>query len=662
MSSSQLLSEAVAAYQLGDFARAHKLCSTVVAGDRGNLVALHLLGVLEAQQNNAAEALRHFDRALKAEPRHADILTDKGRVLNGLGRHAEALQSYEKAIAVNPRHNLARLNQACTLLFLERSQEALTLFDRLLELAPDYPLALHNRAIALTDLRRYQDAVASADRALELAPDYAEALQSRGIAYEYMRRHDLATADLKAALRLNPELDYLRGNVTWSQLNCCDWEGLAESKTKIENDLHAGKHAITPFAFMAVSDSPRDQQICASLYVAHKYPAVKPGLADKRHAPHDRIRVGYLSADFRDHPVSQLLAGVIESHDRAEFDVTAISYGPDDGSALRARLKSAFAHFVDVEPQNNEQIAHLIKDRGIDILVDLTGFTAHSRPGILALKPAPIQVSYLGYSGTMGAGYMDYIIADRTLIEDADREFFTEKVVTLPDTFMANDRTRKIAERIPARADYQLPEKAFVFCAFNNSYKISNAVFDIWMRLLTRVEGSVLWLSDMNETAKHNLRRQAQSRNVDPARLIFAPRAPLNEDHLARHRLADLLLDTMPYNAHATSCDALWAGLPVLTCAGASFAARVASSLLKAVDLPELVTKTPDDYERMAFELATNPDRLAALREKLAANRLTAPLFDTMRFTRHIEAAYSAMMERRRAGLAPDHIEVSPAP
>lgn len=658
MSSSQLLSDAVAAYQLGDFARAHTLCSKVVAGDRGNLVALHLLGVLEAQQNNAAEALRHFDRALKAEPRHADILTDKGRVLNGLGRHAEALQSYEKAVAVNPRHNLALLNQACTLLFLERSQAALKLLDRLLELAPDYPLALHNRAIALTDLRRYQEAVASADRALQLAPDYAEALQSRGIAYEYMRRHDLATADLKAALRLNPELDYLRGNVAWSQLNCCDWEGLAESKAKIESDLHAGKHVITPFAFMAVSDSPRDQQICASLYVAHKYPAVKPALADQRRAPHDRIRVGYLSADFRDHPVSQLLAGVIESHDRAKFDLTAISYGPDDGSALRARLKSAFEHFIDVEPQDNEQIAHLIKDSDIDILIDLTGFTAHSRPGILVLKPAPIQVSYLGYSGTMGASYMDYIIADRALIEDADREFFTEKVVTLPDTFMANDRTRKISQRIPSRTDYRLPEKAFVFCAFNNSYKISNAVFDVWMRLLTRVDNSVLWLSDMNETAKDNLRREAQSRGVDPARLIFAPRAPLNEDHLARHRLADLFLDTTPYNAHATTSDALWAGLPVLTCAGASFAGRVASSLLKAVDLPELVTRTPDDYERMAFDLATNPVRLAALREKLGANRLKAPLFDTMRFTRHIEAAFAAMAERLRAGLAPDHIAV----
>jgi predicted O-linked N-acetylglucosamine transferase (SPINDLY family) len=661
MSSSQLLSEAVAAYQLGDFARAHQLCSKVVAGDRGNLVALHLLGVLEAQQNNPVEALRHFDRALKAEPRHANILTDRGRVLSGLGRHDEALQSYEKAIAVNPRHNLALLNQACTLLLLERSSEALRLFDRLLELAPDYPLALHNRAIALTDLRRYQEAIVSADRALQLAPDYAEALQSRGIAYEYLRRHDLATADLKAALKLNPELDYLRGNVYWSQLNCCDWEGLAEAKAKIETDLRAGKRVITPFAFMAVSDAPRDQQTCASLYVAHKYPPVKP-LAPARPKqttkPHDRIRIGYLSADFRDHPVSQLLAGVIENHDRTKFEVSAISYGPDDGSALRGRLKSAFEHFIDVEPQSAEQIAHLIKDRGIDILVDLTGFTAHSRPAILALKPAPIQVSYLGYSGTMGARYMDYVIADRTIVEESDRALFTEKVVYLPDSFMAADAKRKISERVPSRAEYQLPDGAFVFCAFNNSYKISLSVFDAWMRLLSRVEGSVLWLSDMNETAKANLRREAQGRGVDPARLIFAPRAPLNEDHLARHRLADLFLDTTPYNAHATTNDALWAGLPVLTCTGASFAGRVASSLLKAVGLPELVTKITADYERTAFELAANSEKLAALRQKLAANRLTAPLFDTVRFTRHIEAAYTVMAERLRAGLAPDHIAV----
>jgi protein O-GlcNAc transferase len=658
MSSSQLLSEAVAAYQLGDLARAHQLCSKVVAGDRGNLVALHLLGVLEAQRNNAAEALRHFDRALKAEPRHADILTDRGRVLSGLGRHGEALQSYEKAIAVNPRHNLALLNQACTLLYLERSSEALRLFDRLLELAPDYPLALHNRAIALTDLRRYQEAIASADRALQLAPDYAEALQSRGIAYEYLRRHDLATADLKAALRLNPELDYLRGNVYWSQLNCCDWEGLPEAKAQIENDLRVGKRVITPFAFMAVSDSPRDQQICASLYVAHKYPPAKP-LAPARPKAHDRIRIGYLSADFRDHPVSQLLAGVIESHDRAKFEVAAISYGPDDGSALRKRLQEGVEHFIDVEPYNTEQIAHRIKDRGIDILVDLTGFTAHSRPGILAMKPVPIQISYLGYSGTMGASYMDYVIADRTIIEEEDREFFTEKVVYLPDSFMAADSKRKISERMPTRAEYQLPDGAFVLCAFNNSYKISPSVFEVWMRLLSRVERTVLWLSDMNETAKSNLRREAQSRGVDPARLIFAPRAPLNEDHLARHQLADLFLDTTPYNAHATTNDALWAGLPVLTCAGASFAGRVASSLLQAVGLPELVTKNAADYERVAFELITNSGEIAALRQKLAVNRLTAPLFDTMRFTRHIEAAYSAMMDRLQNRQAPDHIAIA---
>ena len=482
-------------------------------------------------------------------------------------------------------------------------------------------------------------------------------MQSRGIAYEYLRRHDLATADLKEALRLNPELDYLRGNVTWSQLNCCDWAGLPEAKAKIETDLRAGKRVITPFAFMAVSDSPREQQICASLYVAHKYPPVKP-LASSRPKEHDRIRIGYLSADFRDHPVSQLLAGVIENHERARFEVSAISYGPNDDSALRARLKSAFEHFVDVEPHNTEKIAHLIKDRGIDILVDLTGFTAHSRPGILALKPAPIQVSYLGYSGTMGASYIDYVIADRTIIEESDRTFFTEKVVYLPDSFMAADSKRKISERVPARAEYQLPDDAFVFCGFNNSYKISPSVFGVWMGLLSRVEGSVLWLSDMNETAKANLRRFAQSCGVDAARLIFAPRAPLNEDHLARHRLADLFLDTMPYNAHATTNDALWAGLPVLTCAGASFAGRVASSLLKAVEMPELVTNNASDYERVAFELATNPTKLAALRQKLAANRLTAPLFDTVRFTRHIEAAYTAMMERLRAGLAPDHIVV----
>jgi predicted O-linked N-acetylglucosamine transferase (SPINDLY family) len=349
---------------------------------------------------------------------------------------------------------------------------------------------------------------------------------------------------------------------------------------------------------------------------------------------------------------------MLECHDKSRFDVSAISLGPDDNSKMRQRLKAAVPRFIDARTFGDEHIANLVRSLEVDILVDLMGFTKDARTEIFAGRPAPVQVNYLGYPGTMGASYVDYIIADRTAIPEEKRGCYLEKVVYLPDSFMGNDTARKISERLPRRSECNLPEAGFVFCSFNNSYKIIPQIFDIWMRILRQVDNSVLWLSKKNETAIRNLRREAQNRGVDPSRLVFAQRLPLNEDHLARHRLADLFLDTFPYNAHTTASDALWAGLPVLTCLGETFAGRVAASLLNAIGLPELITTTPETYEQMAVELATHPERLAVIKHKLAENRLTAPLFDTKLFTKHIEAAYTAMHERDQAGLAPDHIVV----
>jgi predicted O-linked N-acetylglucosamine transferase (SPINDLY family) len=349
---------------------------------------------------------------------------------------------------------------------------------------------------------------------------------------------------------------------------------------------------------------------------------------------------------------------MLECHDKSRFDVSAISLGPDENSKMRQRLKAAVARFIDARTLSDEHIANLARSLEVDILVDLMGFTKNARTQIFDLRPAPIQVNYLGYPGTMGASYVDYIIADRIAIPEEKRGCYLEKVVYLPDSFMGSDSERKISERLPRRLESNLPEAGFVFCSFNNSYKIVPQIFDLWMRILRQVENSVLWLSNTNETAIRNLRREAQNRGVDPSRLVFAQRLPLNEDHLARLRLADLFLDTLPYNAHTTASDALWAGLPVLTCLGETLAGRVAGSLLNAIGLPELVTTTPDAYEQMAIKLATHPERLAVIKHKLAENRLTLPLFDTKLFTKHIEAAYTAMHARDQAGLAPDHIVV----
>jgi predicted O-linked N-acetylglucosamine transferase (SPINDLY family) len=433
-------------------------------------------------------------------------------------------------------------------------------------------------------------------------------------------------------------------------MTLCDWTNFDTECANLISSVKNGKPNTWPFAFVAVSSSPGDQLQCAKLWVAEQFPQSQKVIWQGKPYAHDRIRIAYVSADFREHPVSFLIAGMLECHDRSRFDVAAVSLGPDDSSELSQRLKASFEHFIDARAFSDDQIANLIRSSEVDILVDLMGFTADSRMGIFARRPAPIQVSYLGYPGTTGAPYIDYILADRFVIPEAKRECYSENVVYLPDSFMANDSKRKISERLPRRSECNLPETGFVFCSFNNSYKIVPHVFDIWMRLLRKLDNSVLWLSNTNETAIRNLRREAESRGVDPGRLVFAQRVLLNEDHLARHQLADLFLDTLPYNAHTTASDALWAGLPVLTCPGQTFAGRVAASMLSAINLPELIATTPEAYEQMAIDLANDPEKLAVIKRTLAENRLTTPLFDTKLFTRHLEAAYTAICKRHQAG------------
>jgi predicted O-linked N-acetylglucosamine transferase (SPINDLY family) len=362
---------------------------------------------------------------------------------------------------------------------------------------------------------------------------------------------------------------------------------------------------------------------------------------------HDRLRVAYLSADFNEHPTAYLTAGLFEQHDTSRFEITALSFGQNDNSPARRRLEAAFEHFIDVGGNSDQEIAALMRRTEIDIAVDLMGFTKDHRLGVLARRAAPIQVNYLGYPGTTGAPYMDYILADATVIPEDHDAFYAERVVRIPGTYQINDNRRAIGQRTPTREECGLPQNAFVFCCFNNPQKITPEIFDIWMRLLQATEGSVLWLITGIAKAAANLRLEAEKRGVAPERLIFAPKASV-ADHLARHRLADLCLDTLPYNAHTTASDALWAGLPVLTCLGETFAGRVAASLLKAIGLDALITRTLAEYEALALRLARDPAYLAALKDTLNRNRDTSLLFDTQGATRHIEAAYQTMIEIAR--------------
>jgi predicted O-linked N-acetylglucosamine transferase (SPINDLY family) len=440
-------------------------------------------------------------------------------------------------------------------------------------------------------------------------------------------------------------------------MHCCDWRDYAVNVARIIADVRAGKRAVEPFAMLGIPSSPDDQLRCAQTWIHDHAPPI--AFANVVHAPrvHSRIRVAYMSANFRDHPLGYLMAALFERHDRARFEVIAISLGRSDGSAMRARLERAFDGFVDATGQSDEQVAARIRDMDVDILVDRNGFTSGARLGIFARRPAPIQVNYLAYPGTMGTPCIDYVIADDVVIPRDAHAAFTEKVVYLPDSYLVNDDTRAAASRTPTRTEAGLPENGFVFCCFNNSFKITPDFFDVWMRLLRQVDGSVLWLMEGNASVRRNLQREASARGVQPDRLVFAHRLP-NAEHLARHRLARLFLDTLPCNAHTTASDALWMGVPVVTCMGTTFAGRVAASLLRAVGMPELVTHSLADYEALAMRLASDGDALARVANRLAERRAASTLFDTDATRRVIERAYAEMWARRQRGDPPASFEV----
>ena len=639
------------------YGEAKRLCQELLGRDPGDETALLNLGSCEDGLGAPEEALGCYDRALAIKADYAEALSNRGSVLLRLQRADEALASYDRALGVKADYAEAHYNRGNALLQLGRREDAIASYEGALALKPSYPEALYNRGNALLKLRRPEEALASYEGALALKPDYSEALNNRGLVLLQLGRREALIENYRALLGVAPDFPYGPGYLLNAQLQCCEWGDYAESVARVAVAVRAGKRADSPFNFLAISGSPQDQLQCARTCVADEYPAASRPVWGGERYPHDRIRVAYLSADLHAHAVPFLIAGMIEAHDRTRFEITAISLGPDRNDAMRARLQAAFDRFIDVRDRSDREVAELLRAQEIDIAVDLQGFTLGCRPGIFSYRGAPLQVNYLGYPGTMGAEYMDYIIADRQLIPAGHERYYTEKVVRMPHCYQPNDAKRRIAERTPARAELKLPEHGFVFCCFNNNYKIAPAVFDVWMRLLNRVPGSVLWLLEDNEIASRNLRREAERRGVAPERLVFAPRTRV-EDHLARHRQADLFLDTLPYCAHTTASDALWAGLPVLTRLGDAFAGRVAASLLHAVGLPELVTTTAEEYERVALQLATDGERLAGIRAKLSRNRDTHPLFDTDSYRKHIEAAYVTMWERAQRGEPPQSFAV----
>jgi protein O-GlcNAc transferase len=616
-------------------------------------------GFLLIEMERWDEALESFTKSIEINPGFAPAYFGCGTVLRKRKEWDAALASYDRAIALDPDHASAHCNRGSLLRELKQWSAARASLERAISLKPDFAAAYYFLAHLWMGVGQTELALANFDRAIALKPDYADAYLGRATLLVEMRRFPAAVESFERGIALNGDSRFMPGALCFAKASICDWSDFSVGVNRLAAGVEAGEKVSPPHQMLVLVNSLPLHYRAARIWVREAHPpnAALPEIA--RWPRREKARIGYFSGEFFPHPVPVLMAGVFEAHNRSQYEVIAFSYGPHSQDEFGARLERGFDHFVDVREKSDRDVALLAREMGIDIAVDLAGHTGRSRTGIFALRAAPLQVNYLGYAGTMGAEYIDYLIADGVVVPKGDESYYAEKIVRLPSCFLPHDSSRPIANRVYTRDELGLPSTGFVFCCFNNSYKFTPEVFDSWMRILARVPNSVLWLSKNNETAVENLRREALRRGVDAGRLIFAGHMPSPADHLARQRAADLFLDTRPYNAHATAIDALWAGLPVLTFPGAGFASRVAASLLTAVQLPELIATSAASYEDMAVQMAEDPQLLAATKEKLARHRLDSPLFDTPGFVKHLEAGYASMLERYQAGLPPDHIYVS---
>ncbi|MEO8301611.1 MAG: tetratricopeptide repeat protein, partial [Rhizomicrobium sp.] len=507
------------------------------------------------------------------------------------------------------------------------------------------------------DTKDFEAAIENYSKAIEIRPDYAEAIINRGYAYWALKRYEAGTADVERGLALNPDYPYGRGELLHVRMYSADWHDFRARKAELEQLVRDGQQTVQPFIFQAIAETPADSQACSRVWAGNRYPQQPAAPHDPvARKEHKKIRIGYLSGEFRHQATAILMAGLYERHDRERFEIVALDAGANDQTEMRGRLEKAFDRWIDIAALSDAEAAQVIRAAEIDILVSLNGYFGEARMGIFAHRPAPVQVNYLGFPATLAAPYIDYIIADKIVIPENEQRFYDERVVYMPGSYQANDDKGRPIEPAPDRADAGLPAKGIVFCNFNNAYKLTPETFYSWMRILGGVENSVLWLLESPAPYADNLRREAHKHGISPERLIFAPDQPTAQ-HLGRLTLADLFLDSLPYNAHTTGSDALWAGVPLITCMGTTFPGRVAASLLAAAGLPELVTENRADFEALAITLANDAKALQKLRGKVAKARSSA-LFDTTAFTTAIESAYRTMWDNWLAGKKPEGFAV----
>jgi predicted O-linked N-acetylglucosamine transferase (SPINDLY family) len=643
--------QALELYRTGRMAEAAALCERLVVGDPGAAAAWHLLGTARLSLGRTAEALPALDRALDLDPGRPGALSARAAALVALERFEESLAACDLALAADPDNPLVLNASGVALRRLGRPTEALAAYDRALAVSPGFIDALCNRGVALSDLDRFSEALAAHDLACAAAPQDPRALANRAALLVLLGDSARAARDLEQVVALDPRRPYALGDLLHARRQICDWRDDAALLNAVRGELAAGRPAIRPFAALSAFDDPGLHRICAALAAP---PPVEPPDWPPR-PPGERLRIAYLSADLHDHATARLMAGLFEAHDRERFEIIALSYGPDLGGALRSRLDAALARRIDVRRLPDAAVASLARDLGVDIAVDLKGHTQDGRPGVLACRAAPIQVSWLGYPGTLAAAYADYVVADPVVLPPGAAADWSEAVVRLP-LYQPNDALAS-APAIPTRRAAGLPDEAFVFGCLNNPAKITPEAFAAWMTVLRAVPEAVLWLYEGSPGAGDNLRARAAEAGIAPGRLVFAAPAP-HAEHLARQALADLVLDTWPYGAHTTASDALRMGVPLLTLPGKSFASRVGAGLLTALDLPELIATDSAAYIAAAIRLANDRPVLAALKARLERARETSAVFDPSRFARSLEAAFGTMQARRLAGLPPAGFEI----
>ena len=614
------LDKAVNYYNSGKIIEAKKICLEIHKKNSKEFHNLRLLNLIYFKEKNFSEALNFINKAIEINQNFPETYNEKGNALIELKRFNEAIESYDKAIKISN----------------------------------NYSDAYYNKGLALQELKKIDLAIESYDKAIQINQNHVQAHNNKGFALQQLKKFDLSLASYNKAYKINPNFSFLLGKIIHSKNLMCSWESFNNNVDELKNKLNNNQIAALPFSTLSLYNLPLLQKKTAENFIKNTINKKKTVL---KLSNNKKIRLGYYSADFYSHAMSFLLVRLFELHDRSKFEIIAFSFGPEKNDNISKRVKDAFDQFIKVNSKTDKEVAELSRELNIDIAIDLMCYTANNRIGIFSERCAPIQINYLGYPGTSGANFIDYLIADKILIPKKYQKYYSEKIIYLPNTYQVRDSTQKISNKIYSRKDFGLPEKSFVFCCFNQNYKITPGVYDIWMRLLKKIDRSVLWLIKDSDIGAKNLKKEANIRGIEPNRIIFAEKIPLSE-HLARHKLADLFIDTFPYTAHTTCSDALWSGLPVITRVGKSFASRVGASILNAIGLEELITKTEKEYEYLATQLATKSEFLNKINKKLKKNKIKKPLFNTKLYTSHIEKAYIKIYKNHQSNFTLENIEI----